>query len=59
MVVGSTVMGLSLVWSEDPQCRYTVWFMEFVDACGLRSEGVVPCTAQGPKVLVSAGVLEV
>ena len=59
MVVGSTVIGLSLVWSEDPQCRCIVWFTELVVACGLRSEGVVPHMAQGPKVLVSAGVLEV
>ena len=30
-----------------------------VGACGLCSEGVVLRIAQGPKVLVSAGVLEV
>ena len=47
---GSTVKGLSLVWPEDPQCRRLVWFREFVGACGLCSEGAVPCMAQGPKV---------
>ena len=59
MVVGSTVMGSSLVWPEDPQCRCIVWFTEFVGACGLCSEGLVPRMAKGPKVLVFAGVLEV
>ena len=59
MVMGSTVMGSSLVRPEDPRCRCLVWFREFVGACGLRSEGVVSRMAQGPKALVSAGVLEV
>ena len=59
MVIGTTVMGLSLVRPQDHQCRCRVWFREFVGACGLRSEGVVPSMAQGPKVLVSAGVMEV
>ena len=57
--MGSTVMGSSLVWPEDPQCRCIVWFTEFVGACGLCSEGLVPRMAQGPTVLVFAGVLEV
>ena len=48
--VGSTGMDLSLVWLEAPQCRCLVWFREFVGACGLCSEGAVPCMAQGPKV---------
>ena len=59
MVVGSKVMESSPVWSKDPQCRCLVQFREFVGACGLCSEGVVLRIAQGPKVLVSAGVLEV
>ena len=57
--MGSTVMGSSLVRPKDPQCRCLVWFREFVATCELRSEGVVPRMAQGPKVLVSAGVMEV
>ena len=50
--------GLSLVWPEDPQRRCLVWFMEFVGACGLCSEGAVPRMAQGSMVKVSGGVLE-
>ena len=49
-------MDLSLVWPEDLQCKCLVWFREFVGACGLCSEGAVPCMAQGPKVKVSGGV---
>ena len=59
MLVGSRVRVWTLVWPKGPQCSCLVWFIEFVGACGLRSEGVVPRMAQGPKVLVSAGVLEV
>ena len=53
-------MESSPVWSKDPQCRCSLeslWVL--VGACGLCSEGVVLRIAQGPKVLVSAGVLEV
>ena len=76
-LVGSRVMGLSLIWPKDPQCRCLVRYREFVGAavkvrslvwpkdpkcrclvelrifegaCGLHSEGVVPCMAQGPTV---------
>ena len=59
MLVGSRVRAWTLVWPKGPQCRCLVWFREFVATCELRSEGVVPRMAQGPKLLVSAGVLEV